>query len=145
MGRSTQEHSSSVEHQPSQGEDEEIPHSGRMNNLRSSKSKGMETAWLVRSCGKKKIILDGEEYKKPITEYRKPSGRTDNLRSSRNYQVESEHRKPSGRTGNPRQTLHSLKLGLTLLPINHHSVLCLDQICSTLFVKGFYQVQTNHI
>ena len=85
MGRSTQEHSSSVEHQPSQGEDEEIPHSGRMNNLRSSKSKGMETAWLVRSCGKKKIILDGEEYKKPITEYRKPSGRTDNLRSSRNY------------------------------------------------------------
>ena len=28
------------------------PHSGRMDNLRSSKSKGMETAWLDRSCGK---------------------------------------------------------------------------------------------
>ena len=65
---------------------------------------GIETAWLDRSCGKNKMILDGEEHRKliteyrkpkpvtqdggehrkPITEYRKPSDRTDNLRSSRN-------------------------------------------------------------
>ena len=53
------------------------------------------------------MILDGEEHMKPITEYRKPkpvtvngkehrkpSGRTDNLRSSLNCLVGSEHRKP---------------------------------------------------
>ena len=27
----------------------------------------------------KSVTLDGEEYKKPITEYKKPSGMTDNL------------------------------------------------------------------
>ena len=60
----------------------------------------------IGSVGKNEMILDGEEHRKPITEYRKPksvtldgvkyrkpSGRTDNLRSSRNC-IGFEHRKP---------------------------------------------------
>ena len=56
----------------------------RKANLRSSQSKGLETARLDRSCGKNKITigredhrkpkpvtLDGEEHRKPITEFRK--------------------------------------------------------------------------
>ena len=32
----------------------------------------------------KPVTADGGEHRKPITEFKKPSGRTDNLRSSRN-------------------------------------------------------------
>ena len=82
-----------------QGEDEEIrpiPHSGKMENLRSSQTKGMETARLDGRWGKNKItlgredlrkskpeILDGEEYRKPIAEYKKPKPLT----------LDGEHRK----------------------------------------------------
>ena len=63
------------------------------------------------SCGKNKMILVGEEHRKPITEYRKPSGRTDNLSSSQTCLDRLEHRKPiteyrkpSGRMDNLRSS-----------------------------------------
>ena len=79
-----------MEHQLSQGEDEEIRQlptvvDGQTKKQSVDRSIRMETARLDRSCGKNKIILgredlrkpkpvilDGEEYRKPITEYKKP-------------------------------------------------------------------------
>ena len=76
------------------------PNSGKMDNVRSSQSKGMETAWLDRSCGKNKMILDGEEHRKLITEYRKPKPVTQDVGEHR--KPITEYRKPSDRTDNLR-------------------------------------------
>ena len=74
------------------------------NTANGSQSKRIETAWLDWSCGKNKMILDREEHRKPITEYRKPKPMT--LDGEVHRKPITEYRKPSGSTDNIRSSLN---------------------------------------
>ena len=54
------------------------------------------------SCEKNKLILDGEEHRKPTTEYRKPKPVTQDGVEHR--KPITKYRKPGGRTNNLRSS-----------------------------------------